>query len=301
MTDDLRCASSQTPNDLNENGQVLPGVILLLVLLSSIAIGLVQYLDRTAKAIYNTETNTLATAEGRVQSHIALNGIVLNNIKIQRQAQNLLSAIDFSITHGMAISATSLLWENKLPIPQPHDILNVLRDESKSTLQFVWKTAIANKKLIALAEKFATVNINLLTLGQSLCQMPCLQKVKPKISGFECHPSVAPADSCMVAMQPIPGISTPLSSLPLKALFPESVWNAPGFLFLESRGDIENQESTAHAFQSGVVHPAMCISTLIGFHLPCLKSQHTMHTLSNVEHRLSFMPHWSVAFEYTKR
>jgi hypothetical protein len=297
MIDALNIFRNSISSHRSENGQVLPGIVFLIALLSFIAFSLIHYLNQAANLIYRIESNTLLESEDIINSHTALNGLVLNNLKLQSQLFRLLNIVDTSLTDAVSISSSALLWENKLPIPRPHDVFEMLSAESRMALQLSRFVSFENNKLVALAKNSGQVNVRVLSLGQSLCQMPCLQNLRSRNSDPVCQTKVEETDSCLVAGRLTSGLKSHFDSVPLKSLFPSYIWNSPGFVIIEKRVAIKKSRAQGSGFTSEIVHPALCETQFTNFKLPCLTSLFSAAGLASTKHRLSFLPHWSVAFE----
>lgn len=296
MIDDVWNLIPSRTGKRSDNGQVLPGVILFLALLTFLAFGLIKNLDRYARVISENERKALKESENLFHTHVALNGVVLNNLKLLQEFDQLLKVLNSTLTQSMSIAATTLLWEKMLPIPRPHDVFRSLANESRNVINLAFHISEKNREILKFSATNSSVKLNFLTVGQSLCQLPCVRETQAQLSGYNCKSSSFFIDTCTVTALHLPTIPLHLKSLPLRLVFPDELWSSPGFIFISKSTTLQTGESQSSSMISALVHPALCKTEATRFAIPCLEKLPSGHSMS-IQHRLSLLPQWSVAFE----
>lgn len=285
-------------NDQNKQvGQVLPLCTLLLSFLVILSFMLIKDINLQSQRIYDNEAAMLNESHSLVQTHLSLNGLVLNNLKLRRQLSQLLQIIESTLSRGMLISAAALPWEEKLPIPHPYNIFKELTEvlhRTQATALFIAQGQIKLRRSINI---MSDIELTSLSLGQSLCQLPCLAKTHVQLSNYNCNTFKAGLDSCSITPRYTHVIPSHLRTLPLKSVVPFDLWNAPGFLSIRMKSQALSKNFKRGAGVAEIVHPALCGPQKANSTLPCPSSEASRSTAMSNEHQLSFLPHWSISIE----
>lgn len=280
-----------------QSGQVLPGTLMVLTLIAMLMLALSWALNEHATGVFRHEVDVLTEARESMSALISLNGIVLNNKTIKAQLESLLTSIESSLTSGFSISASALLWENQLPIPEPHNVFHRMLYEASELTTLSRFISRNNSGLADSLRDRSDVKILWLTIGQSLCQLPCFDRTWSAISGTDCRQTEFISDRCELTLRKVPVIPSRLKSIPLREVVPQSLWKSSGILVIAPGPKTSGTPIANSLFRHALVHPALCQTQFTSFSLPCPNKSISLKSGARFMDHLSFEPHWSITFE----